>query len=802
MAKPHSDEFLRDRTATVDAVVQSAWQEHLAAAFPEAMALVAVGGYGRRELFPHSDIDLLVLLERELEGEPRQAALSAFLRALWDAKLRVSQSVRTLSQSCNIDSGNLEGTITLFDHRFLTGDRTLYEQLAQRLPRIFQTHRLVLMRGLITMAKARHVKFQNTIFHLEPNVKEGPGGIRDLHMIAWLNALGVAAPSELGDARSFLFDVRRRLHDKYGRDANVLSFEAQDEMSDDPARWMRDYYRGARQIHRAVLRQMEVAEALTENSLVRQFRDWRARLSNPDFTVSRERVFFRSSQQLAKDPELLLRLFVFVARHGVRLALETERRIGDNIPQLTAWFSTPRQLWPSLREILSLPHAATGLRAMHETGTLTAVFPEWHAIECLVIRDFYHRYTVDEHTLVAIEAITRLRTRGEELHRRFADLLLETEDIPLIGTALLFHDLAKASGSGNHAARSAEFAASALARIGMPAELSARVQFFIENHLVLSAVMIGRDISDPQVIRELAARVATIENLKALTLLTYADTDAVNPTALTPWRLEQLWRTYVHVYRELTRELDTERAQSVQSPFLEGLPVRYLRTHSEDEIRAHMLLDDQSRHTGVAVDLKRRNGVYDLTVVTADRPRLFASLAGALSAFGMDIVKAEAFANRSGRIVDTFVFSDPMRTLELNPAEIDQLKLTVQRVATGRDDVRRLLTARARPLTSRPRPHFAPSVAFDSTASETATLIEIIAEDRPGLLYELASAMSDAGCNIEVVLIDTQAHKALDVFYVTAGGAKLGPERERELHARLMSVCAGPQNVTPSRTSA
>jgi [protein-PII] uridylyltransferase len=802
VAKPPSDDALRERTAAVDAAVESAWREHLAQAFPDGMALVAVGGYGRRELFPHSDVDLLLLMERDLEGEPRKAALSAFLRVLWDAKLRVSQSVRTLSQSCNVDPANIEGTITLFDHRFLTGDQKLYGELAQRLPRVFQSQRLALMRSLTEMAKVRHGKYQGTIFHLEPNVKEGPGGIRDLHMIQWLAALGIEAPGSLDDARLLLFDVRRRLHEKYGRDANVLSFEAQDEIADDPRTWMQAYYRAARQIHRAVLRQMELAEALTENQLMRQFRDWRSRLSNPDFTVSRERVFFRSPQQLSKDPGLLFRLFAFVARHGVGLALETERRIAENLAEVTTWASSTGQLWPAFREILSLPQAATALRAMHETGVLTAVFPEWRPIECLVVRDFYHRYTVDEHTLVAIEAVTGLRECEDDLHKRFADLLAETEDVPLVLAALLFHDVGKASGFENHAARSVEIGVSALRRIGMPEESNTRVQFLIENHLGLSAVMIARDINDPQVVRDVAARVSTIENLKALTLLTFADIAAVNPTALTPWRVEQLWRTYLHVYRELTRELETERAHSVQSPFLEGLPVRYLRTHSEEQVRSHMLLDEQSRHTGVAVDLKRRNGVYDLTVVTADRPRLFASLAGALSALGMDIVKAEAFANRAGRIVDTFVFSDPMRTLELNPAETDRLKLTVQRVASGKEDVRRLLKARARPLASRPKPHFAPSVAFDSTASDSATLIEVVAEDRPGLLYELASTMSDAGCNIEVVLIDTQAHRALDVFYVTADGGKLSHEREAELQAALLKVCGGDQNTTATSISA
>ena len=815
VAKPHSERIheqwletgdaeavLRERTASVDAIAQEAWREHLATAFPDGMALVAVGGYGRRELFPYSDIDLLLLIERDPDNDFRKAALSAFLRTLWDANLRLSQSVRTISHCCIMDTANTEGTITLFDHRFLTGDRMLYDQLAARLPRVFQTQRLNLMRSLVDMAKVRHGKYQGTIFHLEPNVQEGPGGIRDLHMIRWLAALGIATTEEFEDARRFLFDVRCRLHYKYGRDANVLSFEAQDEMSSDPDRWMRDYYRGARQIHRAVLRHMEVGEALTENALMRQFRDWRARLSNPEFTVSRERVFFRSPQQLAGDPDFVLRLFAFVARHGMRPALETERRIAQHLPSIVTGFSTPRPVWPHLREMFSLPHAAAALRAMHETGVLAAVFPEWHAVECLVVRDFYHRYTVDEHTLVAIEVITSLRERQDDLHARFARLLAETEDLPLIVAALLFHDTGKSAGVADHAGRSAQVAGAAMRRTGMPDDLIERVQFLIENHLALSAVMISRDLEDPRVIRDVAARVGTAENLKALTLLTYADTAAVNPTSLTPWRLEQLWRTYLYAHRELMRELETHRVHSVQYSFLEGLPARYLRTHTDDQIRAHVQLDEQSRHTGVAADLKRQNGVYELVVVTADRPALFASLAGALSAFGMDIVKAEAFTNAAGRVVDTFVFGDPMRTLELNPPECDRLKLAVQRVAAGKEDVRRLLKARARPLASRPRTHFSPSVTFDSAASETATLIEVVAEDRPGLLYDLAAAMSEAGCNIEVVLIDTQAHKALDVFYVTADRAKLGAELESELRTALMKVCGADQNTMPSRTSA
>jgi [protein-PII] uridylyltransferase len=222
--------------------------------------------------------------------------------------------------------------------------------------------------------------------------------------------------------------------------------------------------------------------------------------------------------------------------------------------------------------------------------------------------------------------------------------------------------------------------------------------------------------------------------------------------------------------------------------FLEGFPVRYLRTHSEAEIAAHFELDRACRIMGVAVDVSRRNGVYQLTVATRDRPFLFASLAGALSSFGMNILKAEAFSNRQGRVLDTFAFADPSRTLELNPPEVDRLRLTIERVALGKADVKELLRRRPAPAPPSREARISPSIGFDDEASAGATLVEIVAQDRPGLLYDLASAFSEAGCNIEVVLIDTEAHKAIDVFYVTRDGRKLDPGARAVLRERLQSI--------------
>jgi [protein-PII] uridylyltransferase len=460
---------------------------------------------------------------------------------------------------------------------------------------------------------------------------------------------------------------------------------------------------------------------------------------------------------------------------------------------LEEYFATSRPLWPSLKLLLQLPHAARALRAMHDTGLLQIIIPVWEQIECLVVRDFYHRYTVDEHTLVTLEYLEELRATVDPSRKRFRELLEETEEAPLLYMALIFHDMGKSDGLEGHAVASAKVATLVLERMQMPEADRRRVLFLIEHHLDLSAVMNSRDLGDPATGVELAQRVETIEQLRLLALMTYCDISAVNPDAMTPWRLEQLWRTYLVGHRELTRELETERihsqASDEQSKFLEGFPTRYLRTHTDEQVSAHVELARVAVENGVAIMLERGSGVYSLTVVTPDRPNLFASLAGALSAFGMNILKAEAFANANGQVLDTFCFADPMRTLELNPAEADRLKSTVRRAVLGKEDVQRLLRGRPKPAVPSKHAAVKPTVAFDGQASDTATLVEIVAEDRPGLLYDLASTFSSAACSIEVVLIDTEAHKALDVFYVTKDGAKLPPDLQEDLRGRLLVVC-------------
>jgi [protein-PII] uridylyltransferase len=667
---------------------------------------------------------------------------------------------------------NVELTISLLDRRFIAGDQAMFHWLDDRFRTYLAKRGPAIADRLASLAESRRAKFHDTVYHLEPNLKDGPGGLRDLQTVRWLAALStrIAAP-DLSETFDFFTALRIRLHEMARRDQNLLSFDIQESLSASPAELMRDYFRCARAVDRAARRAIYSARAKAGN-LVERFQDFRSRFSNTEFTVLRDRVWLRTPVAVERG----LALFEFVARHQLRPAFDTIDRLEGCSPQVT---------WADWRALLALPYANLGLRAMQESGILAAVIPEWKRIDCLVVRDFYHHYTVDEHTLVALDALASI-TDG-----RFADLWSEIDDPAALRFALLMHDIGKGSGR-DHVGESVEIARGVLARLNAPAGDRATVEFLIAHHVDLSTVMTTRDLSDEATAQMLAGRVGTVERLKQLVLLTYADITAVNPHAMTPWRLEQLWSVYLLANAELTKTLYTERihdAAGESAAFLEGLPTRYLRTHVESEIAAHVELARQLESRPVAIEIAHERGVYRLTLLTRDHPGLFAPVAGAISSFGLSILKAEAFSNAHGIVVDTFTFSDPHRSLELNPPEVDRLRGLVRKVVEGKLDVGQLLKGRPKPLLPSRGARFEPRVRLDNSASETATLIEIVAEDRAGLLYDLTRAISDAGCNIEVVLIDTEAHRALDVFYVTTHGGKLNEVLSEKLRNDLKSAC-------------
>jgi len=792
----------------IDAIAIDAYRATIEAVLPQGAVMLAAGGYGKRELFPYATVDILVLLEAESPWVSLREPLAECVRLLWDAGLRLNHTVRTVAECLEFREQNIDLDINLLDLRYLAGDHTLQERFENKWPAFLEKHGSKLAQHLGKHTRLRHTRFQNTLHHREPDVKEHPGGLRDRNLIAALDRLGVEgahASDELTASGEFLSAIRCFLHYYSQSDRNLLDVEAQERLLAQPfsriepasesprasAQWMREYFRHAWVIFNEARRSLSALEK-TETTLAANFRDWRSRLSNSEFTVSRERIYLRNPSQLESDPAVVLRLLEFIGRHGIAPAPDTERRLETARSAFADYCAQPRPLWATLEGILALPRAALALRVLERAGMLGSLFPEWAPMVDLVDPEPERRFTVDEHTLMTVERACDLATSTDPARRRFTELYSEIENPSALIFALLFHSAGKGL-AGDPVSNSLALARQAMERIRVPAEDQRGIDFLIGHQLDLAEVMSGRDVDDPATARHLAERVGTIERLKLLTVMTYADLSALSADAMTPWRLERLWSAYEVTQRELTRELETDRIQDVPEDvpgrpgFLKGFPVRYLRAHSPSEIEAHGRLYEESRPTGVAVQLDRIEGAYRLTVIARDMPALFASFAGAISSFGLDILKAEAFSNTRGMILDTFVFADPQRTLELNPPESERLLDLMRRVGLGKTDAQRLLRSRAQ---ADPKKRGAPPrVRFDSDACDTATLVEIVAEDRPGLLYNLATVFATTACNIDVVLIDTKGHRAIDVFYVAHDGQKLSPELQATLKEKVLAVC-------------
>ncbi len=823
---------VQQRTRLVEGILQRLWQEVISPEEhgPSGFALVALGGFGRGWLFPHSDIDIL-FLHSSSEAEPTyRDSIRRFSQELWDLRMKVSPTTRTLAECDRFDPANVEFTVSLLDCRYLLGDRDLANRLHDKvIPKLVMREAQSLVQSLAEVTRSRHAKYGNTVFHLEPNVKDGPGGLRDYNVACWLAMISamdklrdwpeprtlfpLSTRKQLDSALDFLMSVRCFLHLRQGRDDNLLLWESQDEAAarrigtpdsdiTDAAGWMRTYFGQARSVYRVCEQLLEEIPAAW-SSLYRQFQHWRSRLSNADFSVVDGLIYLQQPNAL-HDPEMLLRTFHFMATHGLRLSTTTEYRIEQVLPSLAATPPRGAELWLYLGDILTQPYAADALRAMHALKLLTLLLPELKPIDALVVRDFYHRFTVDEHSFVAIESLHRLRQSEAEWDQRYAELFSELERPELLYLALLLHDIGKGTPNVNHVDASLQAAESCMERLDLDPSERETVLFLIGNHLEISATL-RRDIYEPETVRIFAEKMETPERLKMLTLLTYADIKAVNPDALTPWKAENVFQLYIAAFNYLNHSVDERlRADSEDDhlaqiralvptagrklkSFLEGLPKRYLAAYSATDVLAHVEMAGRLGKDPVQLLLERGRHWFELTLVTSDRPFLFASVAGILAAWGMNIVKANAFSNQAGTVVDTFYFTDRFRTLELNLQEWERFKRSIIGVLLGEIDLDRMLRERLRaekPGTTKVKVDT--KIDFDDTCSARSTLVQVIAQDRLGLLHTIGSCLAQQKCNIEIALIDTEGQMAIDVFYLTANGAKLSHEQQQRVKASLL----------------
>ena len=784
-------------------------------------ALIAQGGYGRGELNPHSDVDLLFLYSWKVSPFV-EAATETLLHTLWDAGLQVGHAIRSVSDCARLAESDMRVRTSLLDARFLCGDFALYQEFEKNVaPRLVKKSIRRFIREKLEENRARHSQYGGSVYLLEPEVKEGEGGLRDIQTARWiaqaklrakdLDALaltGIVSPADIAhlkESQDFLLRVRNELHFSSGRHQDQLTFEQQEHVSsalgfqgEGSLRgvevFMRTYYMHAAQISRL---SALIIHRLTDCDRPGFGADYVfGRTLREGIRLTKGHLTVTKADVIKNRPENLIRIFDDAQKYRCRLTHETRELLRQNLALIDDEFRRSAGANTPFFSILKWKDSVyETLAEMHRTGVLGAFIPEFGRLLCMVLHDAYHIYTVDQHSLHLIKEIERLKA-GEyaESLPLLTQLGRESENIELLYLGMMFHDIGKGFGGG-HSEIGARMVRPIARRMRLNADDGALVEFLVRHHLLMTHTAFRRDLEDEKTIFDFARIMGSVNNLKMLYLLTFADVKAVGPEVWNPWKASLLGELYVkalnlleeaekgefqrqdvravirRVQTRVRRQLTKDHPEDKVEQFLESMPGRYFLSTSEDDMPAHFELMQRilGNQAQVAVAHSPERDCTSVVVCCQDRPGLFASITGVLTALNLNILNARIFTASDGRVLDVFRISHQGRS-EIVMAEPKwaKFRLTLDGVLEGKIDVADLVGSSKPPLFLHKRaPKVATVINIDNEVSDDFTIIEIFTEDRIGVLFTITYNLHRLGLSIHVAKISTNVDQVADVFYVT-----------------------------------
>ncbi len=813
------------------------------------LCVVAVGGYGRGALAPGSDIDLLFLL-RSQDRAGDEAVVESMLYFLWDLKQKVGHATRTIEECLKQAKADMTIRTTLLECRFLLGDRKLLDTLLARFDHeIVRQTAPEFVAAKLAERDQRIQRAGASRYLVEPNVKEGKGGLRDLNTLFWiakyayrvqdaeaLVGVGLFSEQELRLFRrceTFLWKVRCHLHFITGRPEERLSFDLQRAIAGKLGyserdglsaveRFMKHYFVMAKHVGDltnivcAALEERQAKPRAVFDRFVGRFRQRRGKPRDlGPFALETDRVTIPSSDVFDKAPINLIRLFHVAARNELAIHPDALRLVTQSLPRIDAKLRADPEANRLFLEILTSPQSSErALRLMNEAGVLGRFIPDFGRIVALMQFNMYHHYTVDEHLLRALGELA-----GLELHLRDSDLPLSSGIMPTIShrralyVALLLHDIAKGRKE-DHSVAGAQVARKLCPRLGLDEAETETVAWLVEQHLVMSNVAQSRDLADPRTIEAFAKIVQSIERLKMLTILTVCDIRAVGPGVWNGWKGELLrtlyWETEVVLaggHSSVDRKRRVEQAQKELREKLPAwsdpefadyaarhYPAYWLKVDVAHKVQHALLLhasavEMHSLATEVATEAFR--GVTELTVVAPDHPRLLSIIAGACAATGANIVDAQIFTTTDGLALDTICISRAFERDEDEKRRGERIARAIEQALRGEIRLTDLVAAKASGAISRAETfNVPPDVVIDNSLSHMYSVVEVSGLDRPGLLFELTFALSRLNLNIGSAHIVTFGEKAVDAFYVTdlTGAKVVNPARQAAVRRHLLEV--------------